>query len=299
MEVVTEIIKAAGAVLWRRNAANEIEVALVHRPRYDDWSLPKGKLEIGESHIACAYREVLEETGVTAIFGPEIGQAMYLVPEGQKVVRYWSAEAGETPYGHPDPAEIDQMEWHVPAAAKKKLTLKDDRKIIDFFLAFGTDTTPLIMLRHAKAVKRDEWGGDDGDRPLDIIGQRQAKRLLPSFLPYFIKEVHSSDAIRCLETVAPLVRVLELRTAVSQDLSEYGYVRNKDLAYEYVQKLVDGNVCTLVCSHNPVIPKLVKKLIGKKNFRELDGKLNPCDAWVLHHRDGEIVAIDFLEAPTI
>lgn len=299
MEVATETIKAAGAVLWRRNAANEIEVALVHRPRYDDWSLPKGKLEIGESHIACAYREVLEETGVTAIFGPEIGQAIYLVPEGQKVVRYWSAEASETPYGHPDPAEIDQMEWHVPTAAKKKLTLKDDRKIIDFFLAFGTDTTPLIMLRHAKAVKRDEWGGDDGDRPLDVIGQRQAKRLLPSFLPYFIKEVHSSDAIRCLETVAPLVRVLELRTAVSQDLSEYGYVRDKDLAYEYVQELVDGNVCTLVCSHNPVIPKLVKKLIGKKNFRELDGKLNPCDAWVLHHRDGEIVAIDFLEAPTI
>lgn len=299
MEVATEIIKAAGAVLWRRNAANEIEIALVHRPRYDDWSLPKGKLEIGESHIACAYREVLEETGVTAIFGPEIGQAIYLVPEGQKVVRYWSAQASETPYGHPDPAEIDQVEWDVPTVAKKKLTLKDDRKIVDFFLAFGTDTTPLIMLRHAKAVKRDEWGGDDGDRPLDVIGQRQAKRLLPSFLPYFIKEVHSSDAIRCLETVAPLVRVLELRTAVSQDLSEYGYVRDKDLAYEYVQELVDGNVCTLVCSHNPVIPKLVKKLIGKKNFRELDGKLNPCDAWVLHHRDGEIVAIDFLEAPTI
>lgn len=299
MGTPSEIIKAAGVVLWRRNAENQIEVALVHRPRYDDWSLPKGKLEIGESHIACAYREVLEETGVTAIFGPEIGQAIYQVPEGKKVVRYWSARASETPYGRPDPAEIDQMEWHSPAAAKKKLTLKDDRKIINFFLDFGVDATPLIMLRHAKAVKRDEWLGDDGDRPLDVIGQRQAKRLLPSFLPFSIEEVHSSDAIRCLETVAPLVRVLGIRTVVSQDLSEYGYAREKDFAHEYVQELVERRVTALVCSHNPIIPKLVKKLIGKKNFKELEERLNPCAAWVLHHRDGEIVAIDFLEAPTI
>jgi len=299
MEIASEIIQAAGAVLWRRNKAKEIEIALIHRPRYDDWSLPKGKLEVSESHIACAYREVLEETGVTAIFGPEIGQAIYKVEEGQKVVRYWSAQASETPYGHPDPAEIDQIEWLSPSAAKKKLTLKDDSRIVDFFLEFGPDTTSLIMLRHAKAVKREDWNGDDGDRPLDVIGQRQAKRLLSSFLPYFIKEVHSSDAMRCLETVGPLVRVLEIQVVVAQNLSEYGYAREKEFAHEFVQELVDQNVSTLICSHNPIIPNLIKKLIGKKNFKELDGRLNPCDAWVLHHRDGEIVAIDWVEAPSI
>lgn len=299
METPTEIIQAAGAVLWRRNKAKEIEVALIHRPRYDDWSLPKGKLEVGESHIACAYREVLEETGVSAIFGPELGQAIYDVEEGQKVVRYWSAQASEMPYGQPDPAEIDQIEWHSPSAAKKKLTLKDDCKIVDFFLEFGPDTTPLIMLRHAKAVKRDEWNGDDGDRPLDVLGQKQAKCLLPSFLPYLIKEVHSSDAMRCLETIEPLVHELGIHAVVVQDLSEYGYAREKELAHEYVQELIDKNLPILICSHNPIIPKLIKKLIGKKNFKELDGKLNPCDAWVLHHRDGEIVAIDRVEAPTI
>ena len=299
METPTETINAAGAVLWRRNAKNEVEIALVHRPRYDDWSLPKGKLEIGESHIACAYREVLEETGVSAIFGPEIGNVTYEVEEGKKIVRYWAAKVGEAPYGHPDPAEIDQVEWHLPGAAKEKLTLKDDRKIIDFFLDFGTDTTPLIMLRHAKAVKRDEWDGDDGDRPLDVSGQRQAKRLLPNFLPYAIQKVYSSDAMRCLETVGALGRVLEIQPAISEDLGEYGYAREKELAHEFTQELVDQNVSALICSHNPIIPKLVKKLIGKKNFKELDGKLNPCDAWVLHHRDGEIVAIDLVEAPTI
>jgi phosphohistidine phosphatase SixA/8-oxo-dGTP pyrophosphatase MutT (NUDIX family) len=299
MAKTPEIIQAAGAVLWRKNSANDLEIALVHRPRYDDWSLPKGKLEAGESPIACAYREVLEETGVSGIFGPEIGQATYDVVEGQKTVRYWSAQASEVSLGQPDLAEIDQIAWLSSSAVKKKLTRKDDRKIVEFFLEYGTDTTPLIMLRHAKAVKRDEWNGDDGDRPLDIVGQRQAKQLLSSLLPYSIQEVHSSAAIRCLETVGPLVHSLGLQTRVSEDLSEYGYAREKDLAHEYVQELVNRNVSTLVCSHNPIIPKLVKKLIGKKNFKEQDGKLNPGDAWVLHHRNGEIVAIDLLEAPVI
>jgi 8-oxo-dGTP pyrophosphatase MutT (NUDIX family)/phosphohistidine phosphatase SixA len=297
MANIDGIIQAAGAVLWRKNAANEIEIALVHRPRYNDWSLPKGKLEIGESHIACAYREVLEETGMRAGFGPESGEAFYEVEAGKKAVKYWSAQAGDAVQRQPDPAEIDQMDWLSSKAAKKKLTLKDDRKIVDFFLEFGPDTTPLVMLRHAKAVKRDDWDGDDGDRPLDVVGQRQAKRLLPSLLPYFIKEVHSSDAIRCLETVGPLVRVLEIQTTVSQDLSEYGYARQKEFAREYVQDIVARRIPALICSHNPIIPQLVKKLIGKKNFRTLDGKLNPGDAWVLHHRDGEIVAVDFLAAP--
>ena len=299
MAMMPEIVHAAGAVLWRKNSVNDVEIALVHRPRYDDWSLPKGILQSGESSLACAFREVLEETGVSAIFGPEIGQTTYEVVNGQKTVRYWSAQATKTPPGQPDIAEIDQIAWLSPRNAKKKLTRKDDRKIVEFFLEFGTDTTALIMLRHAKAVKRDDWGGDDGDRPLDIVGQRQAKLLPSSLLPYAIKEVHSSTAIRCLETVGALINSLGISLRVSEDLSEYGYARKKDLAHDYVQKLVNRNVTALVCSHNPIIPKLVKRLVGKRNIKEQDGRLNPGDALVLFHRDGEIVAIDVLEAPAI
>ena len=299
MAEMGEIIHAAGAVLWRKNSSNDVEIALVHRPRYDDWSLPKGKLQNSESSLACAYREVLEETGVSAIFGPEIGHTTYETIDGEKTVRYWSAQATKTPYSQPDIAEVDQIAWVSPSNAKKKLTRKDDRKIVEFFLEFGIDTTPLIMLRHAKAVKRDDWNGDDGDRPLDIIGQRQAKQLPSSLLPYAIKEAHSSTAIRCLETIGPLVDSLRIPLKVSEDLSEYGYAREKDMAHEYVEELVNRNVSALVCSHNPIIPKLVKRLIGKQNFKELDGTLNPGDAWVLLHRDGEIVAIDVLGAPII
>jgi len=298
MSEAKEIVQAAGAVLWRQKGKT-IEIALVHRPRYDDWSLPKGKLEANESHIACAYREVLEETGVTPIFGPELGQAIYEVPEGQKVVRYWAAQASEVPYGEPDPAEIDQVLWLAPVAAKKKLTLEDDQKIVDFFLDFGPNTTPLVLLRHAKAVRREDWDGDDGDRPLDVVGQRQAKRFLPLYLPYALKEIHTSDAMRCLETVQPIARSLQIKTFASKDLSEYGYAIDKELSLIYVQELFESNVAALICSHNPVIPKLVKKILGKKNFKQLDGKLSPGEAWILHHRDGEIVAVDWIEAPNI
>ena len=292
----TQTIQAAGAVLWR-NKGKAIEIALVHRPRYDDWSLPKGKLETGESHIACAYREVLEETGVTPIFGPELGQAIYTVPEGKKVVRYWAAKASDTPYGQIDPAEIDEVLWLTPAAAKKKLTLEDDQAVVDFFLEFGPNTTPLVLLRHAIAVRREDWDGDDGDRPLDVVGQRQAKRLLPLYLPYGLKEIHTSDAMRCLETIQPIARSLDIKTIASKDLSEYGYAIDKELSLIYVQELFESNVPALICSHNPVIPKLVKKVLGKKNFKQLDEKLSPCDAWVLHHRDGEIVAVDWIQGP--
>ena len=219
------------------------------------------------------------------------------MPEGKKVVRYWAAKASDTPYGQIDPAEIDEVLWLTPAAAKKKLTLEDDQAVVDFFLEFGPNTTPLVLLRHAKAVRREDWDGDDGDRPLDVVGQRQAKRLLPLYLPYGLKEIHTSDAMRCLETIQPIARSLDIKTIASKDLSEYGYAIDKELSLIYVQELFESNVPALICSHNPVIPKLVKKVLGKKNFKQLDEKLSPCDAWVLHHRDGEIVAVDWIQGP--
>ncbi|MCX6430107.1 MAG: NUDIX hydrolase [Actinobacteria bacterium] len=292
-----ESIPAAGAVLWRHNEAGKIEIAVIHRPRYDDWSLPKGKVEIGESLIACAFREVLEETGVTPVFGPELGQTVYDVEGIPKVVRYWAAKASDVPYGEPNPEEVDAVEWLAPKAARKKLTLKDDKSILDFFLDFGPDTTPLILLRHAKAVKRSEWDGDDGDRPLDVYGQNQAKRLLPTYLPFAITEIHTSDAIRCMETVEPMARSLDIQTLVTADLSEYRHETHKESALDYAQELMESGKSAIICSHNPILPKLLKKLIGKKNFKELDRKLEPGEAWVLHHRNGEIVAIDWAPEP--
>jgi len=299
MAADTPVIRAAGAVLWRYSANKKIEIALVHRPRYDDWSLPKGKVEEKESHIACAYREVLEETGYASIFGPQIGQAMYKVPEGKKVVRYWSAQAIGEPVGTIDKNEIDEILWLEVKEARKKLTVDDDRAIVDFFIEFGVQTTPLVLLRHAKALKRDEWDGEDSDRPLDNLGQLQAKRLLPQFYPYSISEIHSSDAYRCMQTVEDLTRALDLNTIIGLDLSEDMYSKDKEAALDYVSTLMQEGNRAVICSHNPILPKVLKKLVGKKYFKELDSKLEPAEAWVIHHRDGEVVSVDWVEAPQI
>ncbi len=299
MEVIKETISAAGAVLYRQDPAGEILIALIHRPRYDDWSFPKGKLEDGESHIACAFREVLEETGVTANFGPELGHTTYDVEGITKVVHYWAAEASTAQYGQPNPTEVDAVEWLPIAEAQVRLSRDADRLILDVFKVFGPFTVPLILLRHGKALSPNEWSGDDGDRPLDSLGQRQAKRLLSSYLPYQVEEIHSSDAMRCIETVEPLARALKINIVISEELGEYRHFSNKDSAFEYAQDVIENGNATLICSHNPILPMVVRKLIGKKTFKELDARLNPGEAWILHHREGEVIAIDWMPAPTV
>ena len=299
MELGTENILAAGAVLWKQGPDANVLIALVHRPRYDDWSLPKGKLAQGESHIEAAFREVLEETGVTAVFGPQLGEVTYQVDGLTKVVRYWSAKASETPYKQPNTQEIDEVQWLSFARAREKLIREDEQSILDYFMEFGMDTTPLILLRHAKALPRLDWEGDDADRPLDPYGQRQAKRLLANVSPYQIAEIHSSDAMRCLETVEPLARSLQLNIVISEELGEYRHARDSKTSLAYVQDVIEEGVAAIICSHNPILPNLMSKLIGKKNFKNLERNLNPGEAWVLHHRDGEIVAVDWLAGPTI
>jgi 8-oxo-dGTP diphosphatase len=292
------LIQAAGAVLWRKSDISRLEIAVIHRPRYNDWSLPKGKIESGESHISAGYRELQEETGYESTFGPEIGTVVYKLEGAPKEVRYWAA-AATVKTGTPNPQEVDEVLWLEPDKAKERLTNKDDRAIVDFFLEFGADTFPIILLRHAKALKRTDWDGDDGDRPLEHRGQLQAKRLLPIYLPYGISEVHTSDALRCIETIDLMARLIEKTPIFSADLSEYGYAKDREAPLDYVQDLMNRGISAIVCSHNPIIPKLVKKLVGKKYFKSMDRELEPAQAIVLHCRAGEVIACDWIDEPII
>jgi len=297
-ELEAPLIQAAGAVLWRKSDISQLEIAVIHRPRYDDWSLPKGKVESGESHISAGYREIQEETGYESTFGPEIGTVVYKLEGAPKEVRYWAA-AATIKTGTPNPQEVDEVLWLAPKKAKEKLTNKDDRAIVDFFLEFGADTFPIILLRHAKALKRTEWDGDDGDRPLEHRGQLQAKRLLPIYLPYGISEVHTSDALRCIETIDLMARLIEKTPIFSADLSEYGYAKDREAPLDYVQDLMNRGISAIVCSHNPIIPKVVQKLVGKKYFKSMDRELEPAQAIVLHCRAGEVIACDWIDEPII
>lgn len=291
----TDVIMAAGAVLWRRNSDGDVEIAIVHRPTYDDWSLPKGKIEGSEALIACAYREVIEETGYKARFGPYLGDTFYKVNEVPKVVRYWSAQVISGEEDSFDRAEVDQLLWLSPKKAIETITIKDDRKIVKRFLKLGRDTKPFILLRHAKAVERADWQGDDGDRPLTEKGQRQVKGLIDSLHVFDLKEIHTSDAIRCLDTAAPVAKAYGLRPVVNSDLSEYTYSRNKESAARYIKNLFERDEAILVCGHNPILSKIVKKMARKLDMYKEDFSLGKGDAFVIHRSRGKIYSIDHLK----
>ncbi|MEU5053496.1 NUDIX hydrolase [Streptomyces sp. NPDC021096] len=126
----TGTVLAAGCVLWRR--CGRVEIALVHRPKYDDWSLPKGKLKRGESARAGAVREVLEETGMRCVLGEALPTARYVVEGRPKEVHYWVAEALG---GSFEPSrEVDRILWLPPAEARVWLTHDRDRPLVDAFL---------------------------------------------------------------------------------------------------------------------------------------------------------------------
>ena len=293
---MSEAISAAGAVVWRKHKDNFTEVAIIHRPKYDDWSFPKGKIEVGESLIACAHREVLEETNLQTEFGPHLGQVEYFTPDGLKKVTYWSAKViGEKPFR--TNTEVDQLKWIPITKVIAVLTNETDKEIFDKFVKVKFNSKPFILLRHAKAITRDEWQGEDDDRPLSSSGQNQAMRLLSTYQVFNIDQIHSSDAVRCYDTVKSMAKGLDIKLEVSSKLSENTYKKDKEKAFDYVSELIKEDKSILICSHNPILPKMLNKLTKKSEIEADEDKLSPADGWVIHRSGKEIIQIDRLDAP--
>jgi 8-oxo-dGTP diphosphatase len=293
---MSEAISAAGAVVWRKHKDNFTEVAIIHRPKYDDWSFPKGKLEVGESLIACAHREVLEETNLQTEFGPLLGQVEYFTPDGLKKVTYWSAKViAEKPFR--TNSEVDQLKWIPITKVIEVLTNETDKEIFDKFVKVKFNSKPFILLRHAKAITRDEWQGEDDDRPLSSSGQNQAMRLLSTYQVFNIDQIHSSDAVRCYDTVKSMAKGLDIKLEVSSKLSESTYKKDKEKAFDYVRELIKEDKSILICSHNPILPKMLNKLTKKSEIEADEDKLSPADGWVIHRSGKEIIQIDRLDAP--
>jgi len=291
-------ILAAGAVLWRKSKKKKIEVLIIHRPKYDDWTFPKGKAEVGEPLIACAYREVLEETNIETAFGPYLGEVEYLTNDGKKKVSFWSAKVIKEKEFNSN-AEVDQLKWVEVTKVKELLTLDTDRKILEQFLRIEPDTKPLVLLRHAKAVTRDEWQGEDDDRPLDSYGQNQAKRLLAMYQVFNLEQIHSSDAVRCYDTVVAIAKGLSIKLEVTGKLSESTFKKDKEKAFDYAKDLMKLNESILLCSHNPILPKMLNKLTKKSEVDADEGKLLPADGWVIHRIGKEVIQIDRIDSPSI
>ena len=190
------MIRAAGAIIWREHSPFDLEVLVIHRPQYDDWSFPKGKVDDNESAIAAAYREVKEETGVDAVFGQYLGTTSYKVEDHKKKVKYWMAREKGTSAPFVPNSEVDKIEWVDVKTARHFLTHDEDRDLLDEFVSKERYASTIILLRHGKAVKRSEWNDYDLDRPLNNDGVAQSHKLVNQLAPFNIQGIYSSDATR-------------------------------------------------------------------------------------------------------
>ncbi|HEX6404564.1 MAG TPA: NUDIX hydrolase [Pseudonocardiaceae bacterium] len=260
---------AAGAVVWQRSPSGEVEVAVIHRPRYDDWSLPKGKAHTGEALPVTAVREVAEETGQAITLGPRLGTTRYPVPAGEKVVHYWLALAAGGEFRPGD--EVDELRWLPVPKALELLSHLHDQTLLAGIDSWTAITATVLLVRHGDAGERDAWQGDDDLRPLTAAGHRQAK-VLRALLPLFgARRVYSASPLRCRQSVEGLAADLGAPTVVETRLSEDGYLADPPAGLRQLLEIAaEPGGPAVVCSQGGVIPDLIGKLAEAARLEPLD-----------------------------
>jgi 8-oxo-dGTP diphosphatase len=265
------------------------EVALVHRPRFDDWSLPKGKLKRHEHPLTAAVREVREETGVDAVVGarlPTVGYDVWADDElREKVVDYWAMTVtGEVPWKAG--REVDEVTWLPVEQALQRLSYPHDRRVLRAFAELPALSRPILLLRHGSAGERSAWSSDDQDRPLDEVGEAQAAALaeiLPLFGP---TTLISAEPVRCQQTLAPLARARDLVVRLDSRFNEDG---SAELAARMLRELADPDGAVVVCSQGALIPEVVAQLNSQAAGRYRTAK---AEGWALSFAEQRLAAID-------
>ena len=279
-------VVAAGAVVVRKGA-NGREVLLVHRPKYDDWSFPKGKQDPGEHCTATCVREVLEETGVRIRLGRPLRPQVYEISGGRsKHVHYWVGHVlgDHDVSGYEVNREIDEVGWFPLDEARRRLTYRDDLELLDQYDELPKRTTPLLVVRHASAVEREDWDGPDPARPLDRPGRQQARALVPVLQAYGVSVLMSSTSVRCTETFRPYaeehgIKLIEA-TALSEEAFDEAHVA------EDIDRLLSAKTPAALCGHRPGLPFILEHL-GVEEEPLDKGELVVC-----HHRKGRVVATE-------
>lgn len=260
-------VLAAGAVCWRL-VDGKPRVLLVYRASRKDVSLPKGKVDPGETLPATAVREILEETGLAIVLGAPLGEVHYPLPSGRnKIVHYWSAEVDEhvleaARFTAND--EIAALEWVSLAKARKRLSYPHDLEILETFarrVDAGTARTfAIIALRHAKAVPSGAWDGPDASRPLLQRGSDNAETIAQGLAAYAPVKIFTSPATRCVATVAPVARITDVFVKESETLSQEVWELGDSRLNQFVAKRLAKRRTVIVCSHGPVMPDIIGSL---------------------------------------
>jgi 8-oxo-(d)GTP phosphatase len=279
-------VAAAGGVVWRGRHP-DVEVALVHRPRYDDWSLPKGKLEDGESELAAAVREVGEELGTSVAVSRRIGRVRYHHDGMGKTVAYWAMRCLDGEFVPGD--EVDAVEWLSPAKACRRLTYSVDLPVLADFGALPVPDSVIVLVRHAKAGKRSEWRGDDRLRPLDAAGAQQARTLVELLRCFAPQRVVSADLTRCVQTVEPIAHSLGVDVRVDPAFADDSYLDTPTATETALLSLAKPGTVTVVCSQGTAIPALIDQLGPGTDASDT----RKGAAWALCLVDGDIIAADY------
>jgi 8-oxo-(d)GTP phosphatase len=301
----------AAGVLLLRTARSGPEVLLVHRPRYDDWSFPKGKRDRGEPLPVTAVREAAEETGYRVRLHRPLPTAVYRLPDGRaKSVEYWVAtvRSREAP-GPGNPREIDRTRWVLVTEAYKVLTRHSDLIQLDAlrrYLDAGTALTqPVVVQRHAAALSRSKWRKGEATRPLNKKGKRQAKALPPLLDAWAPQAVVTSPWKRCEETVVPFLEISGIKPSRKEDLTEKAAQERPSRAAAVLERVLAESRSTVICTHRPVLPTFLG-VVGEHATRSVELELPAEDPYlaagemlVLHVADGDRVVAAERHQPLI
>jgi 8-oxo-dGTP pyrophosphatase MutT (NUDIX family)/phosphohistidine phosphatase SixA len=283
-------IRAAGAVLWRPGEDGPL-IGLAHRPKFDDWTLPKGKREPGEHLLRTAVREVAEETGQRITLGRRLRPTRYEVEGRPKRVDYWVGRAQDPPAPFEPNHEVDDLAWLSVPAAAQRLTYDRDRQVLAEFCSGPVETVPLVLLRHASAGHRSSWGAADLARPLDAKGAADADGLawlLPCFGP---GRVISSAAERCVATVRPYAALSGANIEI-EPLFTVGAQAAADAVALRAAALAEAGPL-VVCAHRENLPLLIAAAAARLGAGPPEGApLRKGGFWVLHVADGTLAGAE-------
>ncbi|MDI6097697.1 NUDIX domain-containing protein [Actinoplanes sp. NEAU-A12] len=279
---MTEIERAAGGVLYRRSG-DRVEVCLVHRPRYDDWSLPKGKLAGGEQPLAGALREVEEETGSAGIPELRLPDVDYTMPGGRpKNVAYWLMRAASDGPVQ-DTAEVDELAWLPLAEAGARLTYPEETTVLARVASLPPVTAVIALVRHARAGERKKWAGRDELRPIDPVGAKQADRIAALLTPFRPRRLVAATPLRCTQTLEPLAAALGDRPIVrdgafAEPSGPDGLPARVAAARARLAEL-RAQERVVVCSQGKLMPHLLASVHGSDDHEPF--KTPKGDGWLL------------------
>ncbi|HEX6301003.1 MAG TPA: NUDIX hydrolase [Acidimicrobiia bacterium] len=292
---MTRVIQAGGGLVFRQSPKGKLRVLVAHRPRYDDWGLPKGKADQGETPEETAIREVLEETGFHCRIVAPLGATRYRVRNGVKEVTWFAMRPLPDSPGFKKNEEVDEIKWLTRKRAKALCDYENDRALIaDADLKNLAQTGTLFLLRHAAAGDRRKWEGIDAIRPLNKKGRRQSAALAKSLQYSGIEKIYTSPYTRCVQTVEPLAEAVGAKVVEHDALAEGPDI---DAAYALADELVGYNA--VLCSHGDVIPAVINRMMWAGLTLESRFYCSKASIWAVGLEGGRFTTARYIPPPQV